>query len=109
MPSIWNIENYLEWIANKCPLNTSVIRLDLSDCCLETLNPSICNLLALIKLDISKNPIKELPDELSDCDNLEYINISDTEITSIQLVILRSNIRQIICNEKEIQINDCYL
>ena len=62
-----------------------VARLDLSDCGLVKLPDFIADLNALTELNLSKNPLKNLPEELIDKDNLNRLFVFEIDLSHLTL------------------------
>ena len=105
----FNINEFSEWMANGCPLNTEVIRMDIMASCISELPDMFFNLPNLQRLSIHfcKN-IETLPDSIFGLENLELLSVQNCKLTAIPAVINRlTNLRTLQLDNNEItQITD---
>jgi Leucine-rich repeat (LRR) protein len=83
----WKTSEYLAWIASGCPMNTSVIELDLYNSQLSELHPCIGNLKHLRSLYLTHNLLTTLPAGICKLRNLRTLVLSNNMFQTIPQVI----------------------
>ena len=79
----WRFDEYLSWINDGCPINTSVITLDLQESSLISIVNQINNLPNLSTLNLGSNNITNLPDEIGDLKKLKNLYLSYNNISNL--------------------------
>jgi hypothetical protein len=79
----WHLDEYFSWINDRCPINTSVIILDLQESNLTSIVNQINNLPNLSTLNLVNNDITNLPDEIGDLKNLKNLYLCYNNISKL--------------------------
>ena len=84
----WKLTEYIAWIMNDCPVNDTIIELDLQYQDLLIISPDIVNLPNLRKLSLSNNQLTTIPDVIWNLHSLVILNLDHNELTSIPADIM---------------------
>jgi Leucine-rich repeat (LRR) protein len=129
---IWKIKDYNAWISNGCPINNSIVEIDLSsnpfrynrqltflvstidnlpnlqkinldNNAIKILPDSICNLSALKVLSVANNTLQEIPSEICTISTLEELDVSTNNISHVPASIgLLNNLKKLDVSQNNI-------